>query len=378
MSEEKKYRKHWIGCQVETDYFGEDRKSGKAERKMASAKDRSKYKKTDMKKESKQQKVSHENLTQGRVISIESQGITVAVEGEGTFNCTLRGLLKKENTQKKNLVTVGDVVWIEKSNEKEGQIADVDERKTVLSRADNLSRRKEQLIASNIDQVFITSSVVSPPIKFPLIDRYIIAAHKGGMTPIVVINKIDLLGGPTEGDPLVEQEKEIYEGLVEAYKKAGVTLIATSIETGEGIDLLKSLMKDKISVFSGQSGVGKSSLINIVAGYDLRTGGIVDRTKKGSHTTTSTKLLPLSFGGWCVDTPGIKSFGVWQLDKDEVEHYFDEIFACGHNCRYPDCSHTGEEGCAVTTALDKGEISSLRYTSYCALLDSLEGQHRRR
>ena len=200
-------------------------------------------------------------------------------------------------------MTVGDVVWIEKSNEKEGQIADVDERKTVLSRADNLSRRKEQLIASNIDQVFITSSVVSPPIKFPLIDRYIIAAHKGGMTPIVVINKIDLLGGPTQGDPLVEQEKEIYEGLVEAYKKAGVTLIATSIETGEGIEVLKSLMKDKVSVFSGQSGVGKSSLINTVAGYDLPTGGVVDRTKKGSHTTTSTKLLPLSFGGWCVDTP---------------------------------------------------------------------------
>ena len=137
-------------------------------------------------------------------------------------------------------------------------------------------------------------------------------------------------------------------------------------------------MKDKVSVFSGQSGVGKSSLINAVAGYDLLVGDIVDKTQKGAHTTTSTKLLPLSFGGWCVDTPGIKSFGVWQLDKDEVEHYFDEIFSCGHACKYPDCSHTGEEGCAVANAVEKGEISSLRYSSYCALLDSLQDQHRRR
>lgn len=378
MSSKDKHRKHWVGCQVEADYFGEDRKLGKSERKMASAKDRSKYKKTDMKKESKTQIVSRENLLRGRVISIESQGITVAVEGDGVCNCTLRGLLKKESTHMKNLVTVGDFVWIEKTNENEGQIATVEDRKTILSRADNLSRRKEQLIASNVDQVLITSSVLSPPIKYPLIDRYIIAAHKGGMTPIVVINKIDLLQNNDANDPIIEQERLIYEALVEAYKQAGVPLIATSITTGEGMEQLKSIMKDKVSVFSGQSGVGKSSLINAVSDYDLRTGGVVDKTQKGAHTTTSTKLLPLSFGGWCVDTPGIKSFGVWKLERDEVEHYFDEIFSFGHNCRFPDCSHTGEEGCAVATAVEKGEISSLRYSSYCALLDSLEDQHRRR
>jgi ribosome biogenesis GTPase len=296
----------------------------------------------------------------------------------GTFNCTLRGLMKKDNTQMKNLVTVGDFVWIEKIGEGEGLVAAVDERNTVLSRADNLSRRKEQLIAANVDQVLITSSVVSPPIKYPLIDRYIIAAYKGGMVPVVVINKIDLLKGYGGDQELIEQERVAYQGLVEAYKKADVTLIGTSVTTGEGMDLLKSVMKDKVSVFSGQSGVGKSSLINAVAGYDLLTGGIVDKTKKGAHTTSSTKLLPLSFGGWCVDTPGIKSFGVWQLDKDEVEHYFDEIFTCGHDCRFPDCSHTGEEGCAVVKAVENGEISPMRYSSYRALLDSLEDHHRRR
>ena len=226
--------KDWIGCDIEDQYFGHDRKSSKAERKMASAKDRSKYKKTDMQKEVKKTKVSLEGLTQGRVISVESQGITVALDDGTTFNCTLRGLFKKESSQMKNLVAVGDLVWIDKINDKEGLITHVEDRKSVLSRADTLSRRKEQIIASNIDQVLITASVVSPPIKFPLIDRYIIAAHKGGMAPVVIINKIDML--KKTGDPIVDQDKAIYEELVKAYQKAGIPLIGTSIETGEGID----------------------------------------------------------------------------------------------------------------------------------------------
>lgn len=370
-------RKQWVGCSIEADYFGEDRKSGKMDRKLAKAKDRSKHKKTDQRKESKVSKVSHENLVHGRVLSIESQGITVSVEGQ-LFNCTLRGLLKKENTQLKNLVTVGDFVWIDQLNDHEGQIADIDERKTILSRADNLSRRKEQLIASNIDQVLITTSVVSPPLKPFLIDRYIIAAYKGGMDPIIIINKIDLLESKNEESELVRSEKEIYQELISIYQKAGIPAVCTSISTGEGIEALKNLMKDRVSVFSGQSGVGKSSLINAVAGYDLRTGEIVDSTQKGAHTTSSARLLPLKFGGWCVDTPGIKSFGVWKLEKDEVEHYFDEIFTCGHNCRYPNCSHRGETGCAVVAAVENGEISPLRYSSYDALLGSVEEEHRRR
>ncbi len=377
MSAKERSRKQWVGCSIEAEYFGEERKSGKMDRKLAQAKDRSKHKKTDQKKEKQTAKISHENLLHGRVLSIESQGITVAV-GEALFNCTLRGLLKKENTQLKNLVTVGDFVWIDPIHENEGQIAVIDERKTVLSRADNLSRRKEQLIAANVDQVLITTSVVSPPLKPFLIDRYIIAANKGGMDPVIIINKIDLLDGKNKQDELAALEEQIYHELVSIYQKAGIPTVATSIETGQGIEELKQLMKDRVSVFSGQSGVGKSSLINVVAGYELLTGEIVDRTQKGAHTTSSARLLPLKFGGWCVDTPGIKSFGIWKLDKEEVEHYFDEIFTCGHECRYPNCSHRGEKGCAVAVAVEKGEISPLRYASYEALLSSVEEEHRRR
>ena len=137
-------------------------------------------------------------------------------------------------------------------------------------------------------------------------------------------------------------------------------------------------MKDKASVFSGQSGVGKSSLINAVAGKNLRVGGLVGKTNKGTHTTTTAQLIPLEMGGWCIDTPGIKSFGVWDLDKEVVEHYFPEIFDCGAQCKFPDCSHLHEAGCAVMAAVEKGEISWMRYESYQTLMHSVSESHFRR
>lgn len=371
--------KRWVGCDIESDYFGDERKQSKAERKLASAKDRSKYKKTDLKKQvhqPKEFKGQKEDYQQGRVLSIASQGINVDVNGE-IINCTLRGLLKKEKTQFKNLVTVGDFVLVERTTPNEGLIVHVEPRKTVLSRADNLSRRKEQLIAANIDQVIITVSVVIPALKPALIDRYIIATQKGNMLPIIAVNKIDLLKSDTDQE-LLEKENALYQELIQAYKTAGIPIIPVSATTGEGIDDLKKAMQGKASVFSGQSGVGKSSLINLVTGRSLKVGGMVERTKKGTHTTTTAQLLPLEFGGWCVDTPGIRSFGVWDLDKDEIEHYFPEIFQTGRQCRYPDCSHLQEAGCAVQEAVEKGDISRLRFESYLSLMLSVKEQHRRR
>lgn len=375
--------KRWAGCPLEEQYFGDDRKLHKAERKLASSNDRSKFKKTDKEKFEKglelekTQKLDRSVLLTGRVLTIRSEGIIVDHEGS-VLSCSLRGILKRDKSQMKNLVTVGDFVLFEKIAPHEGVIAFVEPRCSTLSRADNLSRRKEQLIAANIDQVIITASVISPQVKPFLIDRYIIAARKGNMKPIIVINKIDLLKDEQVEEWLRYQEQEILEECIRAYKIAGIPLIKLSGATGEGIDLLKDIMKDKASVFSGQSGVGKSSLINAMTSYDLAIGGIVDKTQKGSHTTTTTSLLQLPFGGWCVDTPGIKSFGVWDLKKDEVEGYFNEIHECGKRCHFPDCSHSHEDGCAVIEAVEKGKISGLRLDSYHSILMSIDEEHVRR
>lgn len=380
MSEEKKKHKlpkRWIGCPIEEDYIPEDRKSAKTERKIATAKDRSKYKKTDRDKQQIKAPVQQKEAQfRGRVLSINPQGILVQYD-VGTAICTLRGLLKKDKTQFKNLVVVGDFVNFSKQASGEGLISSIEPRKTVLSRADNLSRRKEQLIAANIDQVIITVSVVTPVLKPFLVDRYIIATRKGGMQPIIVINKIDLLDDKTQDEQLLLQEGELLEEFFNAYS-AEETVIPVSASTGQGIDKLRDAMRDKASVFSGQSGVGKSSLINTMTGLDLRVGQVVEKTQKGSHTTTTTNLLPLPFGGWCIDTPGIKSFGVWDLKKEDVLPYFAEIHAGGEYCKYPDCSHMNEPGCAVLKAVENGEISWLRYQSYAYLMDSVGKEHIRR
>jgi ribosome biogenesis GTPase len=375
--------KRWVGCSTEEEYFGDDRKLGKSERKLASAKDRSKYKKTDLVKMQKKalekasNKLPKENLSKGRVLSITPQGINVDHDGVITV-CSLRGVLKKDKSQFKNLVTVGDIVLFEYGEDNEGLIVHVEPRKTTLSRADNLSRRKEQLIAANIDQVLITTSVVNPPIKPFLVDRYIIATRKGGMEPIIIVNKIDLLKNEKYDPILREVEQEIFDEFLKAYEAAGVKVIAVSAETGEGMELLREAMKDKSSVFSGQSGVGKSSLINTIADQKLKVGLVVEKTKKGAQTTTTSFLLQLPFGGWCIDTPGIKSFGLWDLKKDEIEHYFSEIYAEGRKCKFPDCTHIHESTCAVKDAVEEGKISELRYQSYIFLIESMNLEHKRR
>lgn len=376
--------RRWIRCLVEEEFMGEDRKAGKIERKMAKAKDRSKYKKTDqdkyLKSVEKDQKtrIDKQDWLEGRVLSIIPQGIIVDWQGH-QVSCVLKGLMKKDRTHAKNLVAVGDIVLFEKTAENEGIISHVKPRRTILSRADNLSRRKEQLIAVNIDQVIITVSVMNPPLKCSIIDRYIIATRKGGMEPLIVINKIDLLDNQADYESdILEMERAFYDEAVKAYAAAGAPLIPVSIFKKNGLEELKRAMSNKTSVFSGPSGVGKSSLINVITGLDLRVGDVVERTKKGSHTTTTTQLIPLEFGGWCVDTPGIKSFGVWDLKKEEVEGYFQEIHEYGLRCKFSDCTHSHEEDCAVKQALEEDKLSFIRYESYQALKQSAGEQHVRR
>jgi len=345
----------------------QERKDQRKDRKHARNKDRSQFKKSDIDQKRKRQssiEIPTENLSEGRVLAILPEGIVVDHEGKEIL-CTLKGTLKQQNLRTKNLVAVGDFVLFKP----DGAIEHVKERRSVLSRADNLSRRKEQLIAVNIDQVLITCSLLLPPLKPSLIDRYIIAAQKGNMRPIIVINKIDLLE---------EEMHPFFDDFVQTYRSLGIPVFPLSTMTNEGIDALKEEMQGKASVVSGQSGVGKTSLINAITGSNLPIGDVIEQTLKGSHTTTSARLLPLEGGGFCIDTPGIRSFGMWDLKKDEIESYFPEIFEIGLNCRYPDCRHIEEPDCAVKLALEEGKISPLRFDSYCALIETLELEHKPR
>lgn len=369
-------------------HFEEDvfsRKERKLQKKRASSTDRSKFKKTDRAKYFDQvkkeiaDKAGGEGRLEGRVVKLSSFAVEVDVEGL-CYQCSLRGLLKKEMGVEKNLVVVGDLVLFTPSTTSlEGVISEVLPRKTVLSRADNLSRRKEQLIAANVDQVLITVSVVEPALKIPLIDRYLIAASKGGLDPIVVINKIDLLQ-EKEGkrEELVAREKELFEALLEVYPRLNIPVVGVSTETGEGMEQLLFWMQGKTSVFSGQSGVGKTSLINHICGLTRKVRDIVEKTQKGSHTTTYAELLPLPSGGWCVDTPGIKSFGVWSLTPQEVRGYFEDIHLLSADCLFPDCTHLHEKECAVQKAVEAGTLPLFRYQSYLSLMESSLQAHQKR
>jgi ribosome biogenesis GTPase len=358
---------------IEEEFHGNDRKLHRKDRKLAIAKDRSKYKKSDqdqLKKRAPSKLSSDENLLRGRVLSIRPEGIFVETEGN-MHKCMLKGSLKLDKGLLKNLIAIGDFVHFTE----EGIILIIEERHSLLSRADNLSQRKEQLIAVNIDQVLITMSVVFPMLKPPLIDRYIIAAVKGNMQPVLIINKIDLL---ENGTPEAEKEKALFEEVVKTYKDLHIPVFAISTKTGEGLDALKRAMQGKSSVFSGQSGVGKSSLINAIFGTTFLTGDMVGKTNKGSHTTTVAELLPIEGGGFCIDTPGIKSFGMWDLDRNELKNYFSEMQEYAPHCRFLDCAHLEEPGCAVKEAVNEGKISLLRFESYCALMASLSEEHRNR
>ena len=357
--------------ELEDHYFPGRRREERQARKIVTAADRSKYKKTDADKR-KAPTVTKEG-ERARVLSIGSLGILCELETtQQQLVCTLRGGLKKERTQFKNLVIAGDWVQIKLLEGDEGVILGVEPRSSLLSRADNLSRRREHLIAANIDQVLVTASVVTPHLKPGLLDRYIIAAKKGGMEPVLVINKIDLL------EDAEEDEQDTFQRSLVAFKEAGYPIIAVSCEEQDGLAPLREVMKGKSSVFSGQSGVGKSSLINAFTGRDLETRETRMKTRKGVHTTTQAQLLPLDCGGWVIDTPGIKSFGVWNLDANELESYYPDIAELGQDCKYPDCRHLEEPSCAVHKAVESEQLDPLRLDSFHSLLNEIHSDHKRR
>jgi ribosome biogenesis GTPase len=377
--------KHDDHYSFEEEFHAQDRKADRKDRKHAVSRDRSKFKKTDQDKLKKRAleasantPLDEDNL-RGRVLAITPEGIVVERD-HISYLCSLKGVLKKESTRIKNLVAVGDFVQFTLKEKDSGVISFVEPRHSILSRSDPLSRHKEQLIAVNIDQVLITCSVVLPPIKPFLVDRYIIAAKKGNMQPIIVVNKIDLFDSPPDlvDGVFLKAEKETYLSFLQTYRDLDIPVYPVSVTTGEGIEALKLAMQGKMSVFSGQSGVGKSSLINTIMGLNLRTGGIVGKTWKGTHTTSTSHLIPLEGTGFCIDTPGIKSFGLWDLSAEEIQSYFTEFEPYINSCKYLNCSHLQEPECAVQKALAEGKISPLRFASYSALISGLSEENRPR
>lgn len=335
-------------------FFSEqERRESRADRKRLQKKDRSQFKKTDTDKEKEELPEGE----RGRVIEIHAERVRVACK-EGVVEATLKGSLKAQSRRMKHLVAIGDRVRLDLSTAP--VIIGVEPRTTLLARSENLDRQKRQLIAANIDQVIITLSVFQPTLSPPLVERYLIAAEKGGLEAIIVINKVDI-------------ERPV--AYVEMMQQLGYHLILTSTKTGEGIDELKRAMEGKTSVFSGPSGVGKSSLINAAFGIDLKVGGVSAHSGKGRHTTSATRLIPLEGGGFCLDTPGIRSFGIWELTLEDIVDHFFEIKEAGRGCRFATCRHRGEVGCNV---LGNCAIPMVRFKAYHALVDELDQTHKRR
>ena len=349
-------------------HFDPSRREQRRERKNARRTDRSKYKITDQAKilRDEHQKIDLKNLVLGKVIRIRSQEVVVEAENR-SYSCALKGSLKLVRDRKKNLIIVGDNVYFEVITPDTGSIHYIMPRSSVLSRQENLHRRQQQLVAANIDQVLITTCLAEPSFKPAIVDRYRIAARKGNMEPIVLINKRDLADQYPKEEELVQESLRLYASL-------GIKAVCFSTLTGEGLDIVRELLTDKVSVLSGQSGTGKTCLINALTGLSLRTG-LIRAIGKGSHTTTSTQLLRLPFGGWCVDTPGIRSFGVFSLEKDDLKAEFTELFA--QPCAFTNCWHGGEEGCAVHSAIDRGKVSPIRFLSYLSLISSIEEDQRK-
>lgn len=307
--------------------------------------------------------------TEGLVIKNTGSWYTVLTDGGNTVDCKIKGNFRLKGIRSTNPVAVGDRVEIVRNQEGTAFITNIcDRRNYIIRKSSNLSKQSH-IIAANVDQAFLIVTVKYPETSTTFIDRFLASAEAYSVPVTLVFNKVDLLQ---------DDERRYLDMMVTLYETVGYDCLKVSAETKEGMDRLQPLLKDKITLFSGNSGVGKSTMLNfIVPGAELRTAEISDAHNTGMHTTTFSEMLPLTDGGWVIDTPGIKGFGTFNMEPEEICGYFKEIFKFSKDCRFNNCTHTHEPGCAVRKAVEEHYIAESRYVSYLSMLeDKEEGKYR--
>jgi len=313
---------------------------------------------------------------EGLVVKQQSGFFTVET-AQGQFVCQVRGRLKeeasrrvrKEEDEPGDLCTIGDRVTITPMPDGAGVIERVHPRSRVLSRADHAGGRatdqqgREQVLIANADQAVFIFAAAEPAPNPRALDRLIVVAEKGRIPYIrIVCNKIDLLPSPDEA-----------RAIFDLYERLGYPVLYTSARTGQGVDALRTLLTGHISVLAGPSGVGKTSLLNAIQpGLGLRVSEVSRATTKGRHTTVHRELFRLDGGGYVADTPGLRAIGIWDVEPGELEAYFVDIAPYVADCKFPDCTHTHEPGCAVRAAVRRGEIAVQRYHSFLRLRREIE------
>ncbi|MBO6032984.1 MAG: ribosome small subunit-dependent GTPase A [Prevotella sp.] len=304
----------------------------------------------------------------GLVIKNTGSWYTVRTDDGQLFECKVKGNFRLRGIRSTNPVAVGDRVKIITNQEGTAFITEIEDRRNyIIRKSINLSKQSH-IIAANVDQALLVVTINYPETSTTFIDRFLASAEAYRVPVILIFNKTDLLN---------TDEAHYQQMMITLYETIGYQCLPISAETGEGVDALKKLLPDKITLLSGNSGVGKSTLINrLVPGVNLRTSEISDAHNTGLHTTTFSEMIPLG-DGWLIDTPGIKGFGTFDMEPEELTSYFKEIFHFSQDCRFSNCTHTHEPGCAVLKAIEDHLIAPSRYQSYLSMLnDKDESKYR--